>query len=229
MWDFCLVNSSQSFPVKHVSLSLSSLALSFFLCIRTRMQQIPWSMLYVSSSIRRSTNHVKICWFNKSLDEWCPSHFLFLAPLQKCRILPSCPSCRKRESGKVEEKGQREKWQRERRGEREIFLFISGCKERTSGEVRGFKGSMFAVQGSESSRGEKCGLHGIYETFQTCTFKALCDPVHTHAHKTDLAYAHTPIESFVMSSICPSINFSSVNLAHLLSLVLSEALFIIFF
>lgn len=53
--------------------------------------------------------------------------------------------------------------------------------------------------------------------------------LYTHAHRTALAYAHTPIESFVMSSICPSINFSSVNLTHLLSVVLSKALFIFFF
>ncbi len=92
---------------------------------------------------------------------------------------------------KVGEKGQREKWQRERRGETEIFLFISGCKERTSGEVRGFKGSMFSVQGSESCGGKKCGLRGIYETFQTCTFKELCDPIHTHAHRTAHTHTHT--------------------------------------
>lgn len=98
------------------------------------------------------------------------------------------------------EKERAEKWRRRVRekngwvkegGEREIFLFISGCKERTSREVRGFKGSMFAVQGSDSSRGEKCGLHGIYETFQTCTFKALCDPVHTCTQDSSRLCAHT--------------------------------------
>lgn len=85
----------------------------------------------------------------------------------------------------------REKNGREKEGEREIFLFISGCKERTSREVRGFKGSMFAVQGSESGRGEKCGLCGIYETFQTRTFTALCDPVHTCTQDSSRLRTHT--------------------------------------
>lgn len=184
MWDFCLVNSSQSFPVKCISLSFS-LSLS----------------LYHAQTHAKDSSRNQCCMFPALSG---PLHIILKSvDLTKALIngvlLAFCFSLTFKSAEslvhlverKVGEKGQREKWQRERRGEREIFLFISGCKERTSGEVRGFKGSMFSVQGSESCGGKKCGLHGIYETFQTCTFKELCDPVHTHMHTGQLTHTHT--------------------------------------
>lgn len=183
MWDFCLVNSSQSFPAKCISLSFS-LSLSLFSHARTHASDTSRSQCCVFPALSGPLQIIlKSVDLTKALINGVLLAFCFLLTFKSAESLVHLVE------RKVGEKGQREKWQRERRGETEIFLFISGCKERTSGEVRGFKGSMFSVQGSESCRGKKCGLSGIYETFQTCTFKELCDPIHTHAHRT--AHTHT--------------------------------------
>lgn len=176
-----------------MSLCLSHyLSFSFFFCIRTRMRQIPWSMLYVSSSIRRSTNHVKICWFNKSLDEWCPSRFLFLAPLQECWILPCSPSCRKRESGKVEEKGQREKWQRERRGERErFFSSLAVVKRELAERLEVLRDRCLPFKALSPAGERNVASMEFMRPSRRAPLKALCDPVHTCTQDSSRLCAHT--------------------------------------
>lgn len=149
MWDFCLYRTAFSpsrwnaFPL--VALYPLSASLSCAHACTTNPEanvicfQLSWTPQIMFKSVdltKALMNGVLPAFYSRSLSrELNPSQRSILS--------------KERERGNEEAKGQRDKWGRERRGEREIFLFISGCKERTSGEVRGFKGSMFAVQGSE--------------------------------------------------------------------------------
>ncbi len=226
MWDFCLVNSSQSF-LWNASLCLSlSLyrSLSLFSHARTHASDTSRSQCCMFPALSGPLQIIlKSVDLTKALINGVLLA-LFLAHFQECWILS--PSCRK----KMGEKGQREKWQRERRGETEIFLFISGCKERTSGEVRGFKGSMFSVQGSESCGGKKCGLRGIYETFRRAPLKSFVIP-YTHMHTGQLTHTHTHTHTY--GKLCDVIDLSNLSIS-LVSIsptsfsVLCEALFFFF-
>ncbi len=118
---------------------------------------------------------------------------------------------------KVEEKGQREKWQRER-----FFSSLAVVKRELAERLEVLRDRCFPFKALSPAEERNVASMEFMRPSRRAPLKSFVIP-YTHTCTQDSS--HTPqMESFVMSSICPSIHFSSVSLAHLLSLVLCETI-----
>ncbi len=186
MWDFCLVNSSQSF-LWNASLCLSlSLyrSLSLFSHARTHASDTSRSQCCMFPALSGPLQIIlKSVDLTKALINGVLLA-LFLAHFQECWILS--PSCRKKSGGE----GSERKWQRERGERQRFFSSLAVVKRELAERLEVLRDRCFLFKALSPAEERNVASVEFMRPSRRAPLKSFVIP-YTHMHTGQLTHTHT--------------------------------------